>query len=132
LLLGRELLAVPEEFPNLERSWFVYFVRFLNKSPAELRDRVRRSLREKGIASQIYFTPIHQQPFFEHCNPKAVSCLNQTNLAGKQCLALPFHSRLTESEVEFVCDELLAALESASRDLAAPRIELAPASTVTP
>jgi perosamine synthetase len=124
LLLGHELLEVPKEFPNFERSWFVYFVRCLGSSPAELRDRVRRSLREKGIASQIYFTPIHQQPFFEHCNPKALSCLSHTNLAGEQCLALPFHSRLTESEVEFVCDALLAALESASRELAAPRIEL--------
>jgi len=132
LLLGRELLAVPEEFPNLERSWFVYFVRFLGNSPAELRNRVRRALREKGIASQVYFTPIHQQPFFDHCNPKAVSCLSHTNQAGEQCLALPFHSRLTESEVEFVCEALLTALESVSRDLIAPRIELTSASSVTP
>jgi len=131
LLIGHELLTVPEEFPGLERSWFVYFVRFGGNSPAELRNRVRRALREKGIASQVYFTPIHQQPFFQHCDSRGVSALSHANDAGDQCLALPFHSRLKESEIEFVCDSLLAALETASRDSMVPRAEFISAGTVT-
>ena len=55
-------LQLLESNSRMKRSWFVYVVRFRSSSPESLRDRVRNVLRDKGIASQIYFTPIHQQP----------------------------------------------------------------------
>src|SRR6185312_13305635 len=100
--------------------WFVYVVRFLGKSAGEVREQVRTSLREKGIASQIYFTPIHHQPFFQQCFPNAKLSLANTDLAAKQCLALPFHSRLKVSEIEFVCDSLTSALGATSRSSTVP------------
>lgn len=119
LLAGQDLIKVPEELDGIERSWFVYFVQFQGDSAAMLRDHVRNALHAHGIGNQIYFTPIHRQPFFEHCEPQAASRLPHTDQAGEQCLALPFHSRLTESEIEFVCATLISAVESANhRELA--------------
>jgi perosamine synthetase len=112
LLSGRKELQLPEDQPGMKRSWFVYVVRFLGDSPAALREHVRARLREKDIASQVYFTPIHHQPFFQQCFPETVPSLPYTDQAADQCLALPFHSRLSKSEIQTVCDEVTAALET--------------------
>ena len=119
LLSGQKQLQLLGDSPEMKRSWFVYVVRFRSESPAALRDAVRASLREKGIATQIYFTPIHQQPFFEQCHSGRVVSLPETDRAANECLALPFHSRLSETEIQYVCDALQEALERHPRTGAA-------------
>jgi perosamine synthetase len=114
-LSGWKDLQLPEDQSGMKRSWFVYVIRFLGDSPAALREHVRACLREKGIASQVYFTPIHHQPFFQQCFPENVPSLPYTDQAADQCLALPFHSRLSKSEVQTVCDAVTAALETMPR-----------------
>jgi perosamine synthetase len=120
LLSGQHQFQLLEDQPGMKRSWFVYVVRFRGDSPAALRDHVRACLREKGIATQVYFTPIHHQPFFKQCYPGTAPSLPYTDQAANQCLALPFHSRLSKSEVETVCDAVAAALESLSPNSALP------------
>jgi len=110
-LAGLTQLQLLENDSRSKRSWFVYVVRFRSVSPDSLRDRVREVLREKGIASQIYFTPIHQQPFFQKCLPDSIPALPYTDQAADECLALPFHTRLTETEIKFVRDAIKEALE---------------------
>lgn len=132
LLAGHELIKVPDEPAGVERSWFVYFIQFRGDSPSMLRDQVRNSLHEQGIGNQVYFTPIHRQPFFEHCDPRAASRLPHTDQAGEQCLALPFHSRLKESEIEFVCAALTSAVESANHGQLAVSSSLSTANAMLP
>jgi perosamine synthetase len=111
LLSGQAQLQSLENNPRMKRSWFVYIVRFRSQSPASLRERVRASLREKGIATQIYFTPIHRQPFYEQCQPGNIPSLPHTEQAADECLALPFHTRLSEVEIKYVCDAINQAIE---------------------
>ncbi len=118
-LSGRKDLQLPEDQPGMKRSWFVYVIRFLGDSPAAVREYVRACLREKGIASQVYFTPIHHQPFFQQCFTETVPSLPCTDQAADRCLALPFHSRLSKSEIRTVCDAVTAALETMPRISAA-------------
>jgi perosamine synthetase len=120
LLSGQHQLQLLENQPGMKRSWFVYVVRFRGDSPAALRDHVRACLHEKGIATQIYFTPIHRQPFFQQCYSGTAPSLPYTDRAADQCLALPFHSRLSKSEVETVCDAVAAALEPLPQDSTLP------------
>jgi perosamine synthetase len=112
-------LELLESDARSKRSWFVYIIRFRTGSPATLRERVRAELRDKGIATQIYFTAIHQQPFFQKCQPDNIPELQNTEQAASDCLALPFHSRLSDSEIEYVCDAIREALESPKRESAA-------------
>ena len=55
LLSSQAQLQILENDSRTKRSWFVYVVRFRSPSPGALRERVRGCLREKGIATQIYF-----------------------------------------------------------------------------
>lgn len=120
LLSGRQDLELPKDQPGVNRSWFVYVVRFRGKTPAALRDHVRNVLRERNIATQVYFTPIHHQPFFEQCCAGPVPSLPNTDRAADQCLALPFHGRLRRSEIEYVRDSIEAAMKSFPENSAGP------------
>jgi len=112
LLSNQAQLQILENDSRTKRSWFVYIVRFRSESPEALRERVRGCLREKGIATQIYFTPIHQQPFYLQLHPGAVLSLPKTEQAAQECLALPFHTQLSETEINYVCDAIQQAIES--------------------
>jgi perosamine synthetase len=95
----------------MKRSWFVYIIRFRSDFPESLREHVRAVLREKGIATQIYFTPIHQQPFYQKCQTGNAQPLPNTDRAANECLAIPFHTRLSETEINYVCDAIKLALK---------------------
>jgi len=110
-LAGQAQLLVLENDSRFTRSWFVYIVRFRSGAPSIVRDRVRNVLRDKGIASQIYFTPIHQQPFYEKCQSENIPSLPNTERAANDCLAIPFHTRLSDAEIQYVCDSINEALE---------------------
>jgi perosamine synthetase len=123
-LSGQRRVQLLENDPRTMRSWFVYIIRFRSECPAILRDRVRAELREKGIASQIYFTPIHQQPFYQKCQPGNVPSLPNTEQAANDCLALPFHTRLSEAEIDYVCDAIDQALEPLKQESAENRASI--------
>ncbi|MFW6115946.1 MAG: DegT/DnrJ/EryC1/StrS family aminotransferase, partial [Chloroflexota bacterium] len=88
-------------------SWFVYVIRITAKVG---RDRVMEVLREQGIPSRPYFTPIHLQPFYVDRFGYREGDFPVTEEAGNKCLALPFSSVMTEEQVDVVCDALRAAL----------------------
>lgn len=125
-LAGQPQLQLLEDDARVQRSWFVYIIRFRSGSPAVLREHVRSFLREQGIATQIYFTPIHLQPFYQKCQSGTVSSLPYTERAADECLALPFHTRLSEMEIKFVCDAVHQALEPQNQKLVTASCDSAP------
>ena len=68
----------------------------------EKRDALRAHLAASGIASQIYFPPIHCQPYFQELGYSQTSDLRVTESVSKTCLAIPFFTRLSEEEIQFV------------------------------
>ena len=82
-------------------SWLVYIVR----------DRVMRELKEQGIPSRPYFTPVHLQPFYIQKFGYRRGDFPVTEKAGDTCLALPFSGVMTEEQVAVV-GEVLEALVS--------------------
>ena len=115
-LAGHDILGVPAEANDGTRSWFVYVVQFRGGAPSELRHRVRTHLQSKGIASQIYFPAIHRQPYYRDHFRNRCHTLPETDRAAESCLALPFSTRLSRQDVQFVCDELLRVLDAEGRD----------------
>ncbi|MGH9815710.1 MAG: DegT/DnrJ/EryC1/StrS family aminotransferase, partial [Candidatus Acidiferrales bacterium] len=121
LLKNADWFELPCELPDVKRSWFVYVIRFRGNSPRDARERVRQSLLQQGIPTQVYFPAIHRQPYFRAYQPHLLE-LPHTEQAADSCLALPFSSRIGEAEIHFVCDAIASALEqSASPVEAAPQ-----------
>ena len=101
-----EGVRTPYIAPTTTRtSWFVYVVRI---APEIGRDRVMARLKEQGIPSRPYFTPIHLQPFYVQKFGYQRGDFPVTEEAGDTCLALPFSGVMLEEQVDYVCDALMA------------------------
>lgn len=84
-------------------SWFVYVIRF---DESVDRDDVIRKLSADGIATRPYFSAIHLQPFYRREFGFSEGRFPVTEAAARQSLAIPFHSNLSDADIDYVCDRL--------------------------
>lgn len=101
---GVETPRVP---PDRKHAWYQYTVR-LPMSLAEERDRLRRSMEQRGVTTGIvYKYPIHLMSFYSKFIDRR---LPETERAAKQALQLPVHQSLAPSDIEFVAESLKESL----------------------
>jgi len=93
-------------------SWFVYVVRL---APEIDRDAVMSALQNEGIPSRPYFPPIHLQPFYRERFGFREGDFPHAEAAGRSTLALPFHGRMPDGDVDRVVESLARAVVSARR-----------------
>jgi perosamine synthetase len=76
------------------------------------RTSVRNKLAGQGIATGLYFPPLHQQPAWHAGGGTADLRLPVTERVASRTLALPFFTRIASDTQRFVANALLAALRS--------------------
>jgi dTDP-4-amino-4,6-dideoxygalactose transaminase len=74
------------------------------------RREVRMRLGEQGIGTSIHYPPVHQ---FK-CYQEADIHLPFTEFVGQHEISLPLYFSMTEQDVDYVCERLLAILSSTS------------------
>ena len=89
------------------RSWFVFVIQVATADARRTRDALRENLKSAGVATQVYFPAIHKQPYFRDLVSDSIQ-LPVTEHAADSCLALPFSTRLSETEIRFVADAVRA------------------------
>jgi perosamine synthetase len=87
-------------------SWFVFVIHL---GPRIDRDRVIEQLEARGIPSRVYFTPIHLEPYYRQRFGFRPGDFPVAERVAASILALPFHTNLSDAEM----DEVVAALQSA-------------------
>ena len=88
------------------KSWFVFVIHL---DPHIDRDRVIEQLESRGIPSRVYFTPIHLEPYYRQRFGFRPGDFPVAEQVAASILALPFHTNLSDAEM----DEVVAALHSA-------------------
>ncbi len=91
--------------PECTISWFVFVVRLSDDYTPADRDRILEQLRARGIGCNVYFPPIHLQPFYRELG-YGPGDFPITEALAARTIALPFHNHLTERDV----DEVVRAL----------------------
>jgi perosamine synthetase len=110
-------IRLPAESTNAIRSWFVYAIQIQGNAAQLKRDHLITKLRERGIGCQAYFPAIHEQPYLHKLIHAAELYLPCTEAASRSCVALPFFTSMSESEVYDVCEavrEILAEIHEAA------------------
>ena len=98
-------LRKPVVRPHVRMAWFVYVVTL----EAGLdRDALMAAMEARGIPVRGYFPPVHLQPYVGELDGTGPGALPVTESIARRTVALPFHNRLTESEVDRVVDTLRA------------------------
>jgi len=97
-------VQIPYIAPSTNRmSWFVYTIRL---APEIDRDAVMAGLKERGIPSRPYFSPIHLQPFYREKFGYQEGDFPVTECVARSTLALPFFGNMSEDQVDNVCRAL--------------------------
>jgi perosamine synthetase len=99
------LRAIPS---TVKLSWFVFVIRL---AAGIDRNRVIESLALRQVPSRIYFPPIHLQPFYRERFGFAAGAFPVAERVAESILALPFHSNITDSDMEYVVESLQWAID---------------------
>jgi dTDP-4-amino-4,6-dideoxygalactose transaminase len=105
--LGRLPGCSVQEFPPDRTTSGNYFVLFIGEGARRTRDEMYDELKQRGIQTKRYFyPPVHAQAVFQHYPMRLSARLAQTDRAGREGLALPLYSHMTEREIDAVCAEV--------------------------
>lgn len=74
------------------------------------REEAARQLAAVGIGSSVHFKPLHSFRWFADHASVGPSGLRNADALAPRVLSLPLHSRLTDDEVDRVCEVLVASL----------------------
>jgi dTDP-4-amino-4,6-dideoxygalactose transaminase len=108
---GRDWVTLPKAGPGEVVDWFVYVVRL---DPSIDRNAAMARLAERGVASRPYFSPIHLQPFYQAEFGYRPGDFPVTERVAASTLALPFSSRLSDEDVQWVAEALTEAVGAGS------------------
>lgn len=98
-------IVLPTVEDGCEMSWFVFVVRLSTEYGEHERDRILRGLRNHDIGCANYFPCIHLQPAYASLGHTRGS-FPIAESVSQRTIALPFHTRLSEREIDLVCQTL--------------------------
>jgi dTDP-4-amino-4,6-dideoxygalactose transaminase len=92
-------VVTPYVAPGTTHAYHQYTIRIEGEDAAK-RDRFMAEIRERGVGCGVYYpTPIHRLPSF-----KLSLNLPETEKVIKECVSLPVHPSLTQSDLEKIVD----------------------------
>jgi UDP-4-amino-4,6-dideoxy-N-acetyl-beta-L-altrosamine transaminase len=94
--LAPRLRPVPHG--SAPHGWHLYVVLIDFAALGRTRAQVMRSLRERGIGTQVHYLPVHRQPYYR----KRYGNLNLPGSAAyyDRCLSIPMYPAMTDTDVE--------------------------------
>jgi perosamine synthetase len=101
------MMKIPDDVQN---AWFVFVVRLSDDYSQRNRDEILVQLRRAGIGCSNYFTPIHLQPFYREQLGYKPGDFPIAEALSARTIALPFHTHLSEADVDAVTSELIKLL----------------------
>lgn len=108
------------EIPNLtlftnkqdsHTAFHLFVVQIDFKAYRISREEIMQALNEKGIGSQVHYIPLYHHPIFHSDLETEKLKYPNTEIYYQQALSLPLYVDLNESDVNRICDELIAILK---------------------
>src|SRR3954453_11239100 len=112
-LMTNRYLILPTIGEKDLMSWFVFVVRLNDLFETGERDKIITDLRAAGIGCNIYFPPIHLQPYMVERFGFKSGDFPVTEYVANRTIALPFFTKMTNYQIDRVCDTLEKVLERA-------------------
>ena len=105
-LLSNTDIIVPTIDPDTFMSWFVYVIRLSDQFTANDRNMIIEGLHRHDVGAADYFPPIPLIPFYQQLFGYKPGDFPIAESVSHRTVALPFFTRLTEREVDLVCQTL--------------------------
>jgi len=111
-LMTNRFLILPTISDQDVMSWFVFVVRLNDLFEVGDRDLIIKDLRAAGIGCNIYFPPIHLQPYMVEKFGFRSGDFPVTEYVANRTIALPFFTKMTNYQIDRVCDTLEKVVDS--------------------
>ena len=72
------------------------------------RDAFARALKEKGIATGLNYIPLHLLSYYKNKYSIKITTFGTALTSYQQILSIPMYPSLTDDEVNYICDEIIA------------------------
>jgi len=107
-LRGVEDIVLPEVAEGCDPVWHLFIVQV----PA--RDQVQQTMKERGIQTGLHYpVPLHLQEAYEYLG-YSEGAFPVAEAGAKRILSLPMYAELSDTQVDYVCDNLIQAVASAA------------------
>jgi perosamine synthetase len=105
-LIGNPNVIVPNVDEDTFMSWFVYVIRLTDQFTGDDRDTILEGMRRHEVGVSNYFPPIPLLPPYRKMFGYAPGDFPVAESVSQRTIALPFFNRLTEREIDLVCQTL--------------------------
>jgi len=92
--------------PGILHAYHLYVIRVDFEAPGGDRTACFKTLRQKGIAVNVHYIPVHLHPYYRNTFKTRPGLCPVAEAAYKQILSLPIFPAMTDEEGEFVIDAL--------------------------
>jgi perosamine synthetase len=96
--------VVPPYVPPRCRHVYQMYTIKVN-GPVGTRDELQQFLTSRGIATKVYFAPVHLTGFYRSLGHRERE-LPQTEELSKKVLTLPMYPRMTDQELEYITSSI--------------------------
>jgi dTDP-4-amino-4,6-dideoxygalactose transaminase len=108
-LAGLPGIRIPTDPSGGRHAWHLFVVQ-VARAGAISRDAVAASLEELGIGCSVHFIPVHHLQYFRAVLGDYAGLLPGTDAAADCVLSLPMHPRLSDADVDWVCEAVANAV----------------------
>jgi len=99
-------VEIPQIYPDIKMSWFVYVIRLSKKYLKRDRDKIIEEMSKRGVQCSNYFQPIHLQLFYRKMFGFKPGSFPVCENVSQRTIALPFYNNLKEREINYVVKNL--------------------------
>ncbi len=104
---------IPEILPlscsnNIRHAWHLYVVRLDFKQLGTTRAKVFKAMRTDGIGVNVHYIPVHLHPFYRNNFATGPGMCPTAESAYEQIISLPIHPAMTDADVDYVIEHLVA------------------------
>ncbi len=104
-----EALQVPYAEPGVEHAWHLYVLRLRPERLKIGRDQFVEVLRERGIGVSVHCIPLHTMHFYQRTYGYRKGDFPVAEDVYSRCFSLPIYAAMTDEDVDYVIETVLAA-----------------------
>jgi perosamine synthetase len=108
-------LEVPTIMEGCETAWHVYPLRLNLETLSITRSEMIEKLKKRGIGTSVHFIPLHMHPYYKNTYGYRDEDFPVASQQYQRYLSLPIFPRMTESQIDYVIENVLEIIKAAAR-----------------
>lgn len=107
-----ECIDLPElKVKFKEHAWHLFWI-ILKDDALVSRNRFIELMSQKGVGTSVHYKPLHRMTYYRHRYNLKPENFPNTEKIWKGNVSLPIYSKLTDDELEYICDTIRKILHS--------------------